>query len=85
MEEHAATSSPEKKKKFKCDQCNFESESQRGLKVHIGRSHKDLEVLREEHEVSMVLSEPGVCCDNRHDPSKEDEILLHGGCLKCMQ
>ena len=172
MEEHAAALSPEKKKKFKCDQCNFESESQRGLKVHIGRSHKDLEVLREEHEVSMVLSEPGdvarsddpsvnadnsflgvvnedppvpahphsvwvfcpkseckvkkmdveiaiqhkrpcnkcgarkqddckceccedcnlgnccnncVCCDSRHDPLKEDEILLHGGCLKCMQ
>ena len=58
MEEHAAASSPEKKK-FKCDQCNFESESQRGLKVHIGRSHKDPEVLREEHEVSMVLSELG--------------------------
>ena len=29
------------------------------MKVHIGRSHKDPEVLREEHEVSMVLSEPG--------------------------
>ena len=170
MEEHAAASSPEKKKtKFKCDQCNFESESQRGLKVHIGRSHKDPEVLREEHEVSMVISEPSdlvrdddpsvkadnsflgvvnedspepphphsvwvfcpkaeckvkkmrvemdikdkrpcnkcgarkqddckcgfcedcnygnccnncVCCDSRHDPLEEEEILLHGGCLK---
>ena len=26
-----------------------------------------------------------VCCDSRHDPLKEEEILLHGGCLKCMQ
>ena len=171
MEEHAAASSPEKKK-FKCDQCDFKSESQRGLKVHIGRSHKEPEALREEHEVSMVISEPGdvarsddpsvnadnsflgvgnkdppepahphsvwvfcpkaeckvkkmrvemeikdkrpcnkcgarkqddckcgfcedcnygnccnncVCCDSRHDPLEEKEILLHGGCLKCMQ
>ena len=58
MEEHAAASSAAKKK-FKCDQCDFETESQRGLKVHIGRSHKDPEVLREELEVSLVISDLG--------------------------
>ena len=63
MEEHAATSSdPSAKitggKNFNCDQCDFASVSQRGLKVHVGRSHKDPEVLRaEEHEVSIALSE----------------------------
>ena len=59
MEEHAAASSSAKKK-FKCHQCDFETESQRGLKVHIGRSHKDTEILRsEELEVSLVASDPG--------------------------
>ena len=58
MEEHAAASSAARKK-FKCDQCDFVTESQRGLKVHIGRSHKDPEVLREELEVSLVISDPG--------------------------
>ena len=58
MEENAAASSAAKKK-FKCDQCDFETESQRGLKVHIGRSHKDPEVLREELEVSLVISDLG--------------------------
>ena len=31
-------------KKFKCDQCEFTSESQRGFKVHMGRRHKDLQL-----------------------------------------
>ena len=31
-------------KQFKCDQCEFSSESQRGFKVHMGRSHKDLQL-----------------------------------------
>ena len=52
MEEHAATfSAPSAQstgtKKFKCEQCDFNSESQRGLKVHIGKSHKNPEVLRD--------------------------------------
>ena len=63
MEEHAASSpAPSTKvtseKHFKCDQCDFASDSQRGLKVHVGRSHKETEVLRtEEHDVSFALSE----------------------------
>ena len=47
-------------KQFKCDQCDFSSESQRGLKVHMGRRHKDLQLpenLREEeHEEPLNLS-----------------------------
>ena len=73
MEEHAAASSLGKKKKFKCDQCDFESESQRGLKVHIGRNHKDTEVLREEHEVSLVLSEPGGDVARADEPASREE------------
>ena len=50
MEEHGATlSAPSAQsagtKKLKCEQCDFNSDSQRGLKVHIGRSHKNPEVL----------------------------------------
>ena len=46
-------------RKFECDQCDFEAEAQRGLRVHIGWSHKDPEVLCEELEVSLVISDPG--------------------------
>ena len=70
MEQHAAASttapsSPAqssgqvKEKQFQCDQCDFSSESQRGLKVHVGRSHKNPEILREELvEDSLNLSQP---------------------------
>ena len=62
MEEHAAISSTPSDqstgaKKFKCDHCDFTSDSQRGLKVHVGRSHKNTEVLRDgEHDQSLSLS-----------------------------
>ena len=74
MEEHAAASpAPSTKvtseKKFKCDQCDFGSDSQHGLKVHADRSHKETEVLRaEEHEVSFALSEVS-------DVREEDSIV----------
>ena len=71
MEEHAAASSSVRKK-FKCDQCDFETESQRGLKVHIGRSHKNPEVLREELEVSLVVSDPG-------DVARADDLSINLG------
>ena len=47
MVQHAAASSTVslspgvKEIQVKCDQCNFSSKLKRGLKVHIGRSHKD--------------------------------------------
>ena len=69
MEQHAAASTTDpsspaqssgpKEKQFQCDQCDFSSESQRGLKVHVGRSHKNPEILREELvEDSLNLSQP---------------------------
>merc|ERR1712208_168989 len=62
MEEHATISSTPSDQstgaeKFKCDHCDFKSDSQRGLKVHVGRSHKNTEVLRDgEHDQSLDLS-----------------------------
>ena len=63
MEEHTASSPVSSKKvisekQFNCNQCDFGSDSQRGLKVHVGRSHKETEILRAgEHEASFALSE----------------------------
>ena len=65
MEQHAAVSaspnqSPGRKEKlFKCDQCEFSSVSQRGLKVHVGRNHKvqqAAEILRDDEEVDVSLN-----------------------------
>ena len=78
MEEHAALSTPPPAKsssgsKFECDRCDFVSDTQRGLKVHTGKSHKNAEVLRdEEHEVSLVLSEPS--------DEVRDDIISPVGC-----
>ena len=73
MEQHAAASAIApassnqrpgcKEKLVKCDQCDFSSVSQRGLKVHVGRNHKvqqAAEILREDREdleVSLNLSQ----------------------------
>ena len=72
-------------RKFECDQCDFEAEAQRGLRVHIGWSHKDPEVLCEELEVSLVISDPGDVA--REDPNLADVICEQplkwtGGLLK---
>ena len=66
MEQHAVVlepnpSNPERisdGKKVQCEQCDFSTNSQRGLKVHIGRAHKlmEPEILREDHEVSLNIS-----------------------------
>ena len=78
MEEHAALSTPPPAKspsssQFECDRCDFASDTQRGLKVHMGKSHKNTEVLRdEEHEVSLVLSE-------HSDEVRDDIVSTVGG------
>ena len=66
MKQHAAVQAPASSiqssggKQFKCDQCKFESDSQRGLRVHIGRSHNERqlpEVLRDGgHDDTLPLS-----------------------------
>ena len=57
-------------KVYETDQCNFSSKSKRGLKVHIGRSHKDIqtpECLRGgELENSLNISE---LSENREEGS----------------
>ena len=75
MKQHAAVLAPASSiqssggKQFKCDQCKFESDSQRGLRVHIGRSHKEQqlpEVLRDgDHDVTLPLV-PDVGDDTDH-------------------
>ena len=51
---------PSCEKQFNCDQCDFASDSQRGLKVHVSKSHKDPEALRaEDQNISLTLSELG--------------------------
>ena len=78
MEEHAALSTPPPAKsscgsQFECERCDFASDTQRGLKVHIGKRHKNTEVLRDEkHEVSLVLSEHG-------DEVRDDIVSTVGG------
>ena len=56
---HPSQSPDPNEEQFKCDQCEFFSKSKRGLKVHNGKRHKDLQMpenLREEHEQSLNLS-----------------------------
>ena len=82
-----ATQSPGMKEmQFKCDQCNFSSKSKRGLKVHIGKSHKDIQIpegLRGgELENSLNISE---LSQNREEGSslvKADHSALSSTPLK---
>ena len=78
-----------KKKLFQCHQCDFSSDSQRGLKVHAGRSHKlqqASEILREELEVSLTLSqlsdeqEKDISSVNADTSSTLDDIVLPHYC-----
>ena len=56
-----------------CDRCDFVSDTQRGLKVHMGKSQKNAEVLRYGvHEVYLVLSEPS--------NEVRDDIISTVGC-----
>ena len=55
MKQHAAASesasasqNTELRKPFMCDQCNFSSDSKCGLKEHIGKAHREPEVLQED-------------------------------------
>ena len=63
---------PSCEKQFNCDQCDFASDSQRGLKVHVSKSHKDPEALRaEDQNISWTLSELG---EVREDPFVKVDI-----------
>ena len=74
MEKHAVISSTPSDQstgaeKFKCDHCDFTTDSQRGLKVHVGRSHKNPEVLRD--------GEPDQSLDLSCASSKREEISFN--------
>ena len=74
MEQHAAASAvlpppPDQSlgprgKLFNCDQCDFSSDSQRGLKVHVGRSHKvqqAAEILQVNADISSTPVDMAPC------------------------
>ena len=65
-------------KEFKCDHCDFSTGSQRGLKVHIGRSHKMPEIQRdgEELELSLNLSQPSEMREDEPSSVNADLSLL---------
>ena len=57
MLQHAAVVPAPSPPKFSCEQCEFSSTSQRGVKVHIGRAHKESqkpETLRDEDKQSNL-------------------------------
>ena len=85
----SATQSPGvKEMQFRCDQCSFSSKSKRGLKVHIGKSHKDIQMPEDlrgrELENSLNISE---LSQNREEGSllvKADHSALSSTLLKEM-
>ena len=74
MKQHAAVLAPASSiqssggKQFKCDQCKFESDSQPGLRVHIGRSHKEQQL--PEVDVMEILM---LLCLMSHVPDVGDD------------
>ena len=80
MEEHAALSTPPPAKspsrsQFECDQCDFASDTQRGLKVHMGKSHKktDTEVLRKPEERAASPRASPILDSSREEIGEEKE------------
>ena len=56
---HPSQSPGPNEEQFKCDQCEFSSKSKRGLKVHNGKRHKDLQLPEnlcgEEQSLNLAL------------------------------
>ena len=80
MEEHAALSTPPPAKspsssQFECDRCDFASDTQRGLKVHMGKSHKktDTEVLRKPEERAASPRASPILDSSREEIGEEKE------------
>ena len=86
MEQHAAASSVESpsfgEKLFQCDQCDFATESQRGLKVHVGKSHKSSELPQQEKvrdsDKTVKHLEASPLKDIREElPNKLNKLILN--------
>ena len=80
MKQHAAASesasasqNTEIRKPFKCDQCNFSSDSKRGLKVHIGRAHRGPEELQGDpcQDNSVSADHSKATADGKEDIKKD--------------
>ena len=88
MEQHAAASSVESpsfgEKLFQCDQCDFATESQRGLKVHVGKSHKSFELPQQEKvrdsDKTVKHLEASPLKDIREELPNEQTDFECGGC-----
>ena len=80
MKQHAAASesasasqNTELRKPFKCDQCNFSSDSKRGLKVHIGKAHRGPEELQGDpcQDNSVSADHSKATADGKEDIKKD--------------
>ena len=80
MKQHAAASesasasqNTELRKPFKCDQCNFSSDSKRGLKVHIGKAHREPEELQGDscQDNSVSADHSKATTDGKEDIKKD--------------
>ena len=79
----------DKEKTFKCDQCENIFKSENGLKIHIGKAHKGVnlpslpEQLRSSHEGSLDIPISPLLDVRREEPSHNSEYPLLGRCKVC--
>ena len=91
MKQHAAASesasasqNTELRKPFKCDQCNFSSDSKRGLKVHIGKAHRGLEELQGDPcQDNSVSTDHSKATTNDKEDIKKDKTRHNCWFEKC--
>ena len=80
----------DKEKTFKCDQCENIFKSENGLKIHIGKAHKGVnlpsppEQLRSSHEGSLDIPISPLLDVRREEPShNSDSKVLVEQCKNC--
>ena len=91
MKQHAAASESasasqniELRKPFKCDQCNFSSDSKRGLKVHIGKAHREPEELQGDPcQDNSVSADHSKATTNDKEDIKKDKTRHNCWFEKC--
>ena len=77
--ESSEKEAPPQKKSFDCDQCDQIFSSEKGLKIHIGKTHK-VEILRENHQATSLKASPSKepireceCCGDTMSPHHQCE------------
>ena len=91
MKQHAAASesasasqNTELRKPFKCDQCNFSSDSKRGLKVYIGKAHREPEELQGDPcQDNSVSADHSKATTNDKEDIKKDKTRHNCWFEKC--